>query len=104
MSLFASNSKNKTYHFVNEFLGIQEIKEANNEIRDNLEKVEFKTSQKNFGKKIVLINVKMDSKIKTIKSKDVTVPPEMLIINNQQNICTLKPSNVNIKILLKIEV
>lgn len=104
ISLFASKEKDKEklYHSINEFTEMEEIKENFNEVKENLDSIEFKINTKIFKSKVIHLNLNKGKKL--IKAKDIVLPEKVKILNPEQKILTLKSSNINIKLLLKIEV
>lgn len=80
---------------------MEEIKENFNELKENLESIEFKINKKTFKSKVIHINLNKGKKL--IKAKDIFLPEKVKILNPDQKILTLKSNNINVKLLLKLE-
>jgi hypothetical protein len=106
IKLFTCNNKtNKNiYYPVNEFVDVHEIKENFNEITENLGKVEFRINIRNFHKRIICLNLQADKEITIIKAEKIFMPNIAKVLNTQQEILTIKPNKITIKLLLKLEV
>ena len=100
LKIFVSKNRvdNNMYHYFSEIIDIEEIKETNEEILRNLEKIKIKQMKNKIKNKIIVVNIDKPTILKANIFKYIGK-----IEKPNQKICELISNNIKIKILFRVE-
>nr|YP_009389127.1 RNA polymerase alpha subunit [Euglena archaeoplastidiata]AKR17900.1 RNA polymerase alpha subunit [Euglena archaeoplastidiata] len=103
IAIFVSNEKNnRKYNYINEFINMEEIKEATSDIINNFKQLLFKSYKKLINNNSI---IKIDlNNISEVTSQNIKIPKflKTKIVQSKFHLFNVISKKIKIKVLLKI--